>query len=303
MNLDFKLPLTGAVARKLAYASTIMKVDVDAKIIRHVNDDMLTSDEVHKHVRGTTLDSPISALILGVVQFVADSGYRAIIGAETLDQSRSLLLYSALASGKNLLIVDRYKVGGHSHWQFYLKQQGIPFVDASNAQDGIDLTARVMVHNENTNMEYLLKHARDRVLVYSHHIDQSFFDINDLFANGAEQSQFNLADACMDFEFVVMAFHTKDHTGPSKQDWYSSMGFTTLASCLWGDNKLIKAVGKERASQKLLNDSGIMLTSPHHIAKLLNVNVDVLRATEAAYDNWADSLAQSKDWGPASSQD
>lgn len=303
MNLDFKLPLSGRVARKLAYASTIMKVDVDAKIIRHIDDDLLTSDEVREHVRGTALEKPISALDLGVVQFVADCGYRALIGTETLDQSRELLLYSALASGKKLLIVERYKTGGHSHWQFYLKKLGIPFVDASNAQDGIDLDARIMVYNENTNMAYLLKHARDRVIVYSHHVDQTFFDLNDLFHNSAEVSNFNLADVCQDFEFVIMAFHTKDHTGPSKQDWYSSMGFTTLASCLFGDNKLIKAIGKERQSQKLLNESGIMLTSPHHIAKLLNINVDVLRVRDAAYDDWNDAQSNMMDWGPAASQD
>ena len=85
-----------------------------------------------------------------------------------------------------------------------------------------------------------------------------------------------------------MGFYTNDHTGKSKQEWYSSMGFTTLASCLFGDNKLGKAISTERQSQKMLNESGILLTSPHHIARMLNVNVDVLR--RATHEDWFETF-------------
>jgi hypothetical protein len=132
--------------------------------------------------------------------------------------------------------------------------------------------------------------------VYSHHIDQSFMDISSLFEVN-EPTSFNLYDMCQDFEYTVMGFYTTDHTGKSKQEWQSSLGFSTLASCLFSDNKLAKAISTERHSQKLLNDSGIMLTSPHHIAKMLNINVDVLREKEAVYDDWNDN------WNPAASQD
>jgi hypothetical protein len=293
VNLDFKLPLTGRVARKLAYASTIMKLDVDAKIIAHIDDDLITSDEVNVHVRDSDLNMHRTAEGLGVVQFVADCNTRALIGTETQEQSRELLILSALASGKKLLIVERYKPNGHSHWMFWLKKHGIPFIDGSNAQDGIDLNARIMVANEKQSFDYLLKHARDRVLVYSHHIDQSFMEMSDLFEI-ANATSFNLYDMCQDFEFVVMAFHTKDHTGPSKQEWYSSLGFTTLASCIFSDQKLAKAISTERQSQKMLNESGILLTSPHHIAKMLNVNVDLLRTNAVSFEN---------DWGNYASQD
>lgn len=299
MNLDFKVPLSGRVARKLVYASTIMKVDVDAKIIAHIDDDLLTSDEVNSHIPKTNLNAHRTQVGLGVIQFVADCGYRAMVGTETRDESLELLLLSALASDKKLLIVENYKVGGQSYWAKFMNHHHIEFVDGSNAQDGFDLNQRIVLVSEKSNLDYLLKHARDRVFLYSHHIDQTFFDVSDLFNNGAVTSSinFNLTDMCQDFEFAILGFHTTDHLGKSKQEWFSSLGFTTLASAIFGDNKLVKAIGTERHSQKMLNDSGIMLTSPHHIAKMLNINVDVLRAKEAVYDDWNDN------WDPAATQD
>jgi hypothetical protein len=298
VNLDFKIPLSGRVARKLAYASTIMKLDVDAKIIRHIDDDLLTSDEIDQHVKNINMNAHRTQIGLGVIQFVADCNYRAMVGTETEDQNKELLLLSALASGKNLLIMDNYKVGGKSsRWEQYLTKMNIPFIDGSNAQDGIDLSARIILASEKSNIDYLLKQARDRVFVYSHHIDQSFMDMDSLFEINNTQNSFNLYDMCQDFEFTVMGFYTVDHTGKSKQEWHSSLGFSTLASCLFSDNKLAKAISTERHSQKLLNESGIMLTSPHHIAKMLNINVDVLREKEAVYDDWNDH------WNPAASQD
>ena len=283
MNIDFKLPLSGRVARKLAYASTIMKIDIDAAIISHVDDDLLTSDEIHKHVRGTHLERQLTIMELGIIQFVVDCNCRAVVGTNTEQQSMDMLLLSALASGKNILIVDKFKMQGQTSWQRYMEVKKVPWVDGSNAQDGIDLNARIIMADEKSNLEYLKKKARDRVLVYRQHVDQSFFEMNDLFLEpgpGAYNHDFNLHDMCKDFEYAILGFNVVDHAGTSKQSWNTSMGFSTMMSCIAQDEKIIKAMSTDKAPQKALHDSGIMLTSPHHIAKMLNVNVDMIRASE-----------------------
>lgn len=304
MNLDFKVPLSGRIARKIEYASSIMKLDVDAAITKHLHDDMLTSDEVEANVGPSTMNAHRTQMGLSVVQYVADCNYRAMIGTETEEQNMEMLLLSALASGRKLLIVESFdfKHGTKtSQWAKFMQKMQIDFVDGSNAQDGIDLNAKIILASERSNLDYLRKTSRDRVFVYSHHIDQHLFSLHDLFNVGPDVSSYSLADMCLEFERVVLGFYTIIHSVRSQYAWFMSLGFTAMASALFGDNKMVKAISTERNSQKLLNDSGIMLTSPHHIAKMLNINVDILRATASVYDAWSDSLADGD--GPAASQD
>ena len=282
MNFDFKVPMTGKVARRLQHIKALLPLDFDERILNHVDRDRLDFDQVQASISHTRLPKGITPKRQTICQYVADCDYRAVIGALTSEDAVEMVLTSALSSGKQLAILyDQSSID----WERSLNELGIEYVTEVPRTD--PSTANVVLIKDSTTFDAIKQYGRDRVLV---HIPNHY---NGLFHGSGDEIEMAktrkravlfrlIQDVAREFPFMVLGFYPgRVQDSESRiQFWSTDARIVDLIGAVNNDRKVSKVLTMEQSGQRPLETMGFTRTLPPQIAKMINVNVDLMVPTE-----------------------
>jgi hypothetical protein len=278
MNLDFKVPMSGKLARRLHQIKSLLPLEFDERILNHINDDMLDFDQVQASIAHTNLPKGLTPKRQAICQYVADCDYRAVIGALTCEDAVEMVMTSALSSGKRIAILyDQTSID----WETSLAELDIQYV--TEVPNNEASTANVVLVKSSATFDAIKQHGRDRVIV---HIPNHF---NGLFHASGDEPQIVktrkrvtlfrvVQDIGLDFPHLVLGFYpgrTQDDESRIKF-WCADTRIIDLINAVNNDKKVSKALSLEMNGQRALKNIGFTRTLPGQIAKMLNVNVDLL---------------------------
>lgn len=275
MNFDFKIKMSGAVARRIAYLHKIMKLDIDPRILEYVERDLLSREQVEQAYGGS-----ISDINLKVCQFAADTNFRCVIGAATAWELQEQLLMAALASGSKIVIVDDDFNSVKCGWKRVLVARCITHkVIDPTKQEELDDGYTAWVVNKPNDAREIVKRNRDRVLIYSNSASKTSFSINSLFGSDPE---LQVRDLAREFPKSILGFHIEtkrfDRNANAKfqGDWVGEVGFKDMVNMINCNDRIANMLSYGSTQQRTLQDFGFTLRSPGHIGRVLNVNTDLL---------------------------
>lgn len=276
MNLDFKLPMTGKVARRLAYLNSIIPINMDPRVMNHVTRDLLDPQHIHQSIKHTSLKQQLNAKELEIIQFVDDTNYRAILGGLIDLDTIELTLISALTSGRKLVILDDHD---SVMWEEILPKFGIEYVTVVDPLQPIDAPI-VLVKNDSTLLS-MKQHARDRILVFvPHHYDFDLFSRNDetyKLYSAKNRIQYTLENLAKEFPYCVMGFYLDPNAPITRiKHWASQTRVMAMIEAINCDKRVGRALEMQPANQITLNQAGFKRHKPEWISKILNVNVDMI---------------------------
>jgi hypothetical protein len=281
MNLDFKIPMSGKVARRLSYLNSIIPVDLDPRIMNHVTRDLLDPAFVKEQLVGN-LNHELNARQQEVVQFIADTDYRAVIGSMTDLEICEIVLIGALSSGRDVVILDDQD---SVMWEVLLPHFGIEYQTVVDPLQPI--TAKVIVVKDDKTLMTMKNHARDRVLIFvPHHYDFMVWHNND---DGQRQQHRNkprlsytLENLAKEFPYCVMGFYLDLHTPVNRiKYWSTEKRVVAMIDAINSSNRIARALAPDNTNKSQVAGLGLTTVLPSKIGKILNVNVDML--TSRAY--------------------
>lgn len=277
MNLDFKIPMSGKVARRLAYLNSIIPLDLDERIMNHIHRDLLDTNVLKSAIANTSLKQDLNAQQLELVQFVADTDYRAILGGLNEEEVCNIVLTAALASGRDLVIISD---PDSIMWEDVLPRYNIAYETVVDPLQPI--TAKVIIVKDDASLMTIKQHARDRVLVYiPHHYDYDLWNVRDDPAVkrhlAKHRVMYTLENLAKEFPFCVMGFYMDASTPVNRiKYWATQKRVAAMIEAINCDKRVGKALEYGPAQQLALKQAGFANALPSHISKILNVNVDML---------------------------
>lgn len=267
MNLDFKIPASGAAARRVQYASEIMNIAVSEEILKHLSDDLISSDTI-KHAIPVELSNKLTDTQCEVVQFAADCFYRCMVITNTKIESSEQLLIAALVSGKPLLIfseLHRHINNAHDSWVAILTKFKIPYYLVKT--DGVlppEAASLVLLIDTFSDVTNILQTDRHRILLYSQHcrsIPSS---------PGQPGEGTNLIDLAKEFKSCIFGCFNNMDGWANTQHWSASPGFSMMVNTLHCDTSISKLFYRSGSHRKSDN------CSPEHVGMMLNVNTQLI---------------------------
>lgn len=281
MNLDFKIPMSGKVARRLAYLNSIIPLELDPRIMNHVTRDLLDYSSMPTYLAGTTLTQPLNAKQQELLQFVADTDYRAVVGAMTEMEVVEIILISALTSGRNLVVISDVN---SIAWESALERFSIDYITEVDPLQPI--TAKVVLVKTQTTLDIMKQHGRDRILVYiPHHYDFDLWQTNmssdpKITAIGKQaRLQYTVDNIGKEFPYCLMGFYLADYVTVDKvKYWSREKRVIAMVNSINCDNRISNALSLDTNHQSVLTNAGFTRRMPAQIGKILNVNVDMLAA-------------------------
>lgn len=281
MNLDFKIPMSGKVARRLTYLNTIIPLELDPRIMNHVTRDLLDPSTVKSYLAGTALRKTLNIKQQELVQFVADTDYRVVLGGSTEDEVVEMVLVSALSSGRNLVIISDVN---SIAWESALARFEVEYV--TNVDPLQPITAKVVLVKTQQVLDVMKQHARDRVLLYiPHHYDFDLWhshlnkDPNVAVISKQARLQYTVDNIGKEFPYCVMGFYLDENTSVDKiKNWSKEKRVVAMVNAINCDNRVSYALSMDTNNQSVLSNSGFTRRLPAQIGKILNVNVDMISA-------------------------
>ncbi len=295
MNVDFQIPMTSALARKLVQLRSMMNLDIDERIFQYANKDLLTREDIQTRVTPGMVNQVTEELV-DLVQHAEDHHYRFAFGSRTFEDASICAMVSAFNSDKKIFVfdidgADRRKNGTKSGWGAMFHLMGIKYQHVMTSDDTIDHEQRVLLINPKAISHEVLNNTRERVLVWlpekdclgthSHH-----FSIGDLFNSNSATGHVTIDGMAREFPHTIIGFHLpeKDRLDKPTQ-WWRSQPVQNLIDGLFEDLKCKHLFAKgaaeqgQQAQNNLLN-MGFILSSPKHMARLLGVYVALLDSKE-----------------------
>ena len=270
MNVDFRLKLSGKVARKIKFMQSIINVHVDPIIYDYINHDILTDDYLSNTVPAHLWFGDYSTA-RDRIQFFSDCDWRGVIGCETRVELLQQMLQITHATDKQIVICMMSEQEADLHYLMEnLKILNIPYAllgeNSNHTNDHIILSLPATNH--------LLSKHRDRVLMHFTKHNRMSFVLSDLF--GSER-HVSLYEICREFKHIVFGFYLSLTPENTKVQWCHSDGVSHLIDSINIDSTLSKCIGYNPKYQENLLNYGFMLRSPYHIGKLLNVYTESIR--------------------------
>lgn len=282
MNFDFKIPMSGKVARRLAYLNTILPLELDPRIMNHVTRDLLDPQVIARNLTGTTLLPVVNIKQQELLQFIADTDYRAVIGGTTEMEVVEIVLASALASDRDLVIIsDANSIA----WEGALAHFNVDYVTEADPLQPI--TAKVVVVKSQEVLETMKQHGRERILLYiPHHYDFDLWysklnSVDPMVQALSKQPNllYTIDNIGKEFPNCIMGFYLSTHTEVDKiKYWSKEKRVVAMVNAINCDNRISQALSLDTNNQSVLLNSGFTRRLPAQIGKILNVNVDMLTA-------------------------
>ena len=242
MNLDFKVPMSGKIARRLAHVKTLLPLDFDERILKHVGRDLLDLDEVQARIAHTKLPKGLTPKRQSICQYVADCDYRAVIGALSPEDTVEMVLTCALGSGKPIaILLDQTSID----WEKSLAELGIEYVTEVPNND--PSTAPVVLVKSKTTFDAIKQYGRDRVLVHiPNHFEGLFQSSGDEIERAKTRTRQTLfghmQDVGREFPFMVLGFYPgRSQDSESRiKFWSTDTRIVDLVNAVNSDKKVSK---------------------------------------------------------------
>jgi hypothetical protein len=281
LNLDFLLPKTPAVARKLAYLNRIATVNVDAETLALATDGLLNHEQVECQLPDK-LRPYLNAEVLDIIQHSADHNHRFVLGTNTFAQSAAYSLMAVMATGNKALIVYERNSNSTTDWKAFIKHHGLNGCEV-RSDEHEDYDATVLIVELSKMTASVISKTRNRVLICAQQAvipggrdrDDSDFELLDLFNDRVADE---LTQHVNQYPMAIPCFHVSPAANASAAiaGWNRSRTLRVIVKELYPNSLLEKLINHRHATLPELSDMGFSRSRPLHIAKLMGVHVDTL---------------------------
>jgi len=160
MNLDYIIPSSPAVCRRLKHASEVMEISLDDKILQMAEQGLIDPQHVQNSIPGEFLT--VTPTIQDFCQYVADHGYRTAVLDTDLTRLITVMLASVMISSERILIVTTSKT--ETTWLAALRFAGLR--SWAMYDENIDhVNDRIVITRPDQMSDGFINNNRDRVVL------------------------------------------------------------------------------------------------------------------------------------------
>lgn len=288
MNVDYTLTPGPALARKLAYLRTIMRVNIDDALLRPAGEGLLTHEQVEFQLP-ESLRGYVNEKTLDIIQHSVDHGDRFILGCRTFAQSAAYSLMAALHTNKKVLIVSSFDQKRSEMWRAFLNTHKLEHQHIQGEKDTPDYTKQILMFERRELSATVMNKVRDRALVFvqgasamSARTPGSLSPLNfDELLMNAFIPPSEMGDIVCEFPKAILSFHM-DYDPTKAQAWWQSAQMREMVKMLHPELNIDHILSNHQAHQNALLHMGYLLSSPLHMARLLGMHLRVLLEDETS---------------------
>jgi hypothetical protein len=278
LNVDYTLQTSPALARKLAFLRTLLRVNIDDALLRLAGEGLLAHEQVEYQLPGG-LRQYLNEKTLDIIQHSVDYDDRFVLGVKTFPQAAAYSLMAAFNTGKKILVVGSLDQKLSDLWRSFFKHHDIEYQHLIDDKRVPDLTKQVLLVEPRQMKHELMSKSRDRVLVYVQSAKAKLGGDSLVYKILGDEFEFSqnsgIQDIVFEYPKSILSFCFDEDSC-----WWMSPQVRDLIKALHPDLHIEQIMSKHQSHQANLLQMGFILSSPQHIGRLLGLHVRTLQDKE-----------------------